>query len=76
MFEDEVSGRQTKSRIQMGPASQSSSHNDHLQFSAATLKPEINGPRAGPHVAANAVNCVNRGPLVNWEIRDTYPIDT
>jgi len=49
-----VSGRKRNSVIQTGAASHSISQRDHLQFIAATLKPEMMGPSAGPIQAAAA----------------------
>src|SRR5271154_2202853 len=51
MLGDDVSGRKNMRLRKTGPESQSISQSDQRQFSAATLNPEIRGPRAGPQVA-------------------------
>lgn len=54
MLAGDVSGRKSSIARKTGPLSQSISHSDQRQFSAATENPEMSGPNAGPHVAAKA----------------------
>lgn len=50
--------------MKTGPLSQSISHSDQRQFSAATENPEMSGPNAGPHVAAKAQMQSTYGSLI------------